>query len=409
MAVDLYPHQLKAVKEMHNGCVLKGGVGTGKTRTALYYFYIRVGLGSVKTNGEGESLPPSKPRDLYVITTAKKRDELDWVGEAAKFAISTRREDSLGRIQLTVDSWNNIARYVDRRDAFFIFDEQRLVGSGSWVKAFYAIAKANQWIMLSATPGDTWMDYVPVFIANGYYKNRTEFARRHVVYSHYAKFPKIERYLETGVLERHRRSVLVEMPYKRHTTRRMHNTLVSHRSEMFDQVRTARFNVFENRPCRDISEVFSVLRRVVNDDPARFAAVLELLEEHPRLIIFYNFNYELEMLRTLHDVLGIPVAEWNGHKHEPVPEGDSWVYLVQYTAGAEGWNCVTTDSMVFYSLNYSYRLFEQSQGRIDRLNTPYRDLHYFVMRSNSWIDQQIWKALIKKENFSEAKIAANLT
>ena len=405
MAINLRPHQINAVKELHNGSILKGGVGTGKSRVALYYFYTRVVRGSVRTNGFGENLAPSKPRDLYIITTAKKRDDLDWIGEGAKFALSSDRRASVGGILLTVDSWNNIGNYRDVKDAFFIFDEQRLVGSGSWVKAFYAIAKANQWIMLSATPGDTWMDYIPVFVANGFYKNRTEFIRRHVVYTYFGKFPKVDRYLETGVLERHRRSVLVFMPYERHTTRSMHNVVVSHREELFDRVRSTRFNVFEDRPCRDIADVFRVLRRVVNEDPVRLGAVHKILEKHPRLIIFYNFNYELEMLRSLKDVLGIPMAEWNGHKHEPVPVGDRWIYLVQYVAGAEGWNCTTTNAMVFYSLTYSYKNFEQAQGRIDRMDTPYSDLHYHVLRSGSWIDQQIWKALRKKENFSEKKLS----
>lgn len=404
MVVDLKPHQLQAVKELHNGSVLKGGVGTGKSRTALYYFYTRICGGSVRTNGIGDYQAPTRPRDLYIITTARKRDELDWVGEGAQFGISAnRRDDSMAGILFTIDSWNNLGDYLAVRDAFFIFDEQRLVGSGSWVKAFIAIAKANQWIMLSATPGDTWMDYIPLFVANGFYKNRTEFIRRHVVYSHFAKFPKVERYLETGVLERFRRSILVEMPYERHTTRCLYKVDVSHREELFDRVRTTRFNVFEDRPCRDIADLFRVLRRVVNDDPSRFAAILELLEKHPKLIIFYNFNYELEMLRTLHDVLGIESAEWNGHKHEPVPTGDRWVYLVQYTAASEAWNCTTTDAMVFYSLTYSYKVFEQSQGRIDRMDTPFSILNYYVLMSKSMIDSAIWKSLRKKENFSEAR------
>lgn len=405
MSVDLYPHQLKAVKELQNGSVLKGGVGTGKSRTALYYFYTRVCGGSVRLGDYGRAAPPSRPRDLVVITTAKKRDELDWEREAVKFGISTLRDISVGGIELTVDSWNNIGSYVDRRGAFFIFDEQRLVGSGAWVKAFLAIAQANEWIMLSATPGDTWMDYIPVFVAHGFYKNRTEFIRSHVVYSNFSKFPKIERYVEEGRLTKLRHQVVVEMPYLRHTTRHMHNVLVGYDKEMFERVVKDRWHVFEERPIRDVAELFLVMRKVVNSSASRVDAILELMQKHPRLIVFYNFNFELEALRLLGDVTTI--AEWNGHKHEPVPEGDSWLYLVQYTAGAEGWNCVTTDATAFYSLNYSYKIFEQAQGRIDRMNTPYRDLHYYVLRSGSLIDQAILKALRNKKNFSEKTAEKN--
>lgn len=408
-SIELGEHQIKAIKELSNGKILKGGVGTGKTRTALAYFYTRVAEGTLRVNGAGDTTTPRRPIDIYVITTAKKRDELDWQREAAGLGLLTkavedgdRRASSVGGIQLVVDSWNNVGNYVGRQDGFFIFDEQRLVGSGSWVKAFYAIAKKNQWIMLSATPGDTWMDYIPVFVANGFYKNRTEFIRRHVVYSNFTKFPKIDRYVETAVLERYRRRVLVDMPYKRHTTRRHHNLVVPYPRELLDgRVMRDRWHVYEERPIRDVGELFIVMRRVNNSDPGRLVAIRNLLAKNQRLIIFYNFNYELDILRKLAD--GHVVAEWNGHKHEPVPEGDSWVYLVQYTAGAEGWNCTTTDAMAFYSLPYSYKLWEQAHGRIDRLNTPYTELNYFVLKSAAKIDSAIWKALVSKKNFSEKR------
>jgi len=410
MAVELDPHQLKAAREMSNGCILKGGVGSGKSRTALYYFYTRVAGGSVRTNGVGEASPPPRDIDLYIITTAKKRDDLDWNEEIAAFGLSVDPGRNLeGRLRIVVDSWNNISRYVDRRGSFFIFDEQRLVGSGAWVKAFLTIAQANQWVMLSATPGDSWMDYIPVFIAHGFYKNRTEFLRRHVVFNHFQKFPKVDHYVEDVRLRKLRDQIVVDMPYKRHTVRHTNHVTVKHDKVKTERVMKDRWHVYEDRPIRDVGEMFLLMRRVSNDNPHRLAAVMQLLEKHPRLIIFYNFNYELEMLRSLKDILGIEMAEWNGHKHEPVPEGESWVYLVQYAAGAEGWNCTTTDAICFYSLTYSYKHFEQSKGRIDRLNTPYTDLYYHVIRSGAPIDRMIWKALLNKENFSEAKVGTNWT
>lgn len=396
--VDLYPHQTKALREMKNGCILRGGVGTGKSRTAIAY-YILDCMGRFKINGAGGFKAMDRPRDLYIITTAKKRDDLEWLDEASNFGIG--RTESLYGTRITVDSWNNILAYKDVQNAFFIFDEQRLVGRGAWVKAFLDIAKRNRWILLSATPGDNWMDYVPVFIANGFYKNRSEFIHEHVVFFPYAKFPKVERYTGTGVLEKYRRQILVEMPYSRHTIRHVENYAVEYDKALFDRVWKDRWNVYEDEPIKDVAELFRVARKVVNSDPSRLGAVLKLLEKHPRLIIFYNFNYELEMLRTLKTTLGIDVGEWNGHKHEPVPVSDKWVYLVQYTAGAEGWNCITTDAMVYYSLNYSYKINEQGKGRIERLNTPYTDLYYYILRSGSPIDQAIYKSLLTKENFNE--------
>lgn len=403
MAVDLYPHQLKAKGEMHNGCVLEGGVGSGKTRVALTYFVIEEAHGSLRINGEGDDSEFKTPKDLYVLTTAKKRDELEWEGEAARFSISTSRDSSLGGVLLTVDSWNNISKYSNIEGAFFIFDEQRLVGSGAWVKAFLKIAKNNHWIMLSATPGDSWIEYAPVFIANGFYKNRTEFIDKHVIYARFSRYPKIDRYIASGLLAKHRSEVLVRMPYERHTTRHIQDVVVDHNKSLFERVVKERWNIYEERPIRDISELFRVMRKLVNSDPSRSNFLVTLLQTHPCLIVFYNFNYELEILRTLSSQLSIAVAEWNGQKHQPIPEGKSWIYLVQYTAGAEGWNCVTTNSMVFFSLNYSYKINEQAKGRIDRLNTPYFDLHYFILRSDSVIDNAIRKTLSTKKSFNEKR------
>jgi len=429
MGPELAPHQLKALGELRNGSILCGGVGTGKSRTALAYYL-----------NKGEPY-----EDLYVITTAKKRDSLDWEQEAAAFGIGKARNATVAGV-LHVDSWNNIGKYADVRGGFFIFDEQRLVGSGKWVKSFLKIAKANAWILLSATPGDTWLDYIPVFVANGFYPNRTAFKREHVVYSTWTKFPKVERYLSVSKLVRYRNQLLVEMPYERHTRRHGKLINVDFDNEVFQLAKEKRWNPYENRPIREITELFSVMRRIVNSDPSRLEKLQQLAAAHPRLIVFYNFDYELQLLRSLFQAtaattasestttthtaapiatsssreLSIPnsimsstptpisgssfrVAEWNGHKHEPIPDTDRWVYLVQYRAGAEGWNCIATDAMVFYSLTYSYRDFEQAHGRIDRLNTPFTDLYYFVLRSNSWIDMAVWKALKAKKNFNERK------
>ena len=407
MAVELAPHQLEAVRNIHNGSLLKGGVGSGKSRVALTYFFTKECDGRLKVNGKGENVWPTKPKNLYVITTGKKRDDKDWHKEASKFGISTGDIGQLDGIKLTVDSWNNIAKYTEVENAFFIFDEQRLVGSGAWVKAFYTIATRNRWIVLSATPGDTWIDFIPIFVANGYFKNRTDFIRKHVVYNNFTKFPKVDRYVATGDLETLRRRVLVDMPYRRHTHRHVNNVPVSFSRVSYDLVVRQRWHIYEDRPLKDVGEMFIVMRKLVNSDPSRLGATMELMEKHPKLIIFYNFNYELDMLRTLMNTLSCPYSEWNGHKHEELIDGDRWTYLVQYTAGAEGWNCISTDATLFFSLNYSWKLLEQAKGRIDRMDTPYVDLYYYLLRSMSPIDNGITKALAGKKNFNEGAFLRN--
>lgn len=382
----LRPHQKEALDQLQNGSILWGPVGSGKTRVAMAY-YVQEQL---------SRLDRDEPQDLIVITTAKKRDSKDWENEAAKWVIG-KAGDSTFYGRLVVDSWNNLGKYVTCSDALFVFDEQRLVGSGAWVKAFLKIAKHNSWIMLSATPGDTWLDYIPVFIANGFYKNRTEFKREHVVYNAYSKWPKVERYLGVQKLVRLRSQILVKMPFDAHTIRHQHLIETDYNTSLMYDARERRWHPFQDHPLRDVTELFFVMREIVNTDPTRLANLINIQEERKRVIVFYNFDYELEIIRGMEGL--VPFAEWNGHKHQEIPEADQWVYAVQYYAGAEGWNCIETDTTVFWSLTYSYKLWEQAHGRIDRMDTPYLHLHYYVLKSKSEIDNAIWKALSAKRDF----------
>jgi hypothetical protein len=387
--VDLRPHQKEALTRLRDGRILWGGVGSGKSRVAVAYY-------------ETEH----RHKDVYVITTAKKRDSKDWEGEFARIVVGGERDSTLHGV-LTVDSWNNLDKYKDVVGAFFIFDEQRLVGSGTWVKAFLKIAKTNKWILLSATPGDTWLDYIPVFVANGFYKNRTEFKREHVVYAPFTKFPKVDRYIGEGRLIKLRNQILVRMRYEKETIRHSLTQPVEYNEELTKSVLKNRWHIYQNRPIKDIAELNGVLRRITNSDPSRLRRVEELLEKHPKMVLFYNFNYELEILRRLGE--NVAIAEWNGWKHEEIPTASSWAYLVQYVAGSEGWNCVETDTIGFYSLTYSYKLWEQAHGRIDRLNTPYIDLYYHTLRSKSGIDTAIWRALKAKKSFNANHLPAEYT
>lgn len=403
MAIELYEHQKDAIEKLRSGSILCGGVGSGKSRTALGYYFIKECCGKIKINGVGGYSPMKRPKDLYIITTARKRDKLEWEEECIPFLLSTNKEASVGGVGVFVDSWNNIQKYQDVRDAFFIFDEQKVVGSGAWVKAFDKIAKKNNWILLSATPGDTWMDYIPVFVANGFYKNRTEFIRRHVVYSRFTKWPKVEKYLEVARLIRLRDQVIVKMHYQKPTTAHDKTIITEFDREKFDTLMIMRWNIYEDRPVKDIAELCLLMRRLVNSDPSRLQVIVDLFTTHQKLIIFYNFDYELELLLDLGNRLAIPTTQWNGHKHEEIPKADSWLYLVQYFAGAEAWNCIETNALVFYSQSYSYKTMVQAAGRIDRLNTPFKDLYYYYLRSNSPIDLAINKSLRNKQNFNENK------
>lgn len=398
--MQLKDYQLDAVRKMKNGCILNGGVGSGKSITSLGYYYLRNGGDISFLKGKGHK-KMKKPKDLYIITTARKRDTMEWEKELGFYLLSTNPESSAYSNKITVDSWNNIKKYKDVKNAFFIFDEQRVVGYGSWTKSFLKIAKFNEWILLSATPGDTWSDYIPVFIANGFFKNKTEFCREHVIYSRFTSYPKIEDYRGTGKLLKLRRSILIDMNFKRQSIPHHEDIYVKYNVKEYKKITKDRWDIWNDEPIINASGLCYALRRSVNEHDSRQLALLEIYEKHPRVIIFYNFNYELDILKKLYYGPDVAIAEWNGHRHDPIPKCENWVYLVQYTAGAEGWNCIATDTIIFYSQNYSYKIMKQSAGRIDRMNTPYKDLYYYHLKSRAGIDIAISKALKAKKNFNE--------
>lgn len=405
----LRDYQMHAVEKMSNGCILNGGVGSGKSRTGLYYYFKEQG-GSFENS---KYIPMKNPKDLYIITTAMKRDSHEWEGELANYHISINKEATYYKdLKVVIDSWNNIKKYVEVTNAFFIFDEDRVTGSGTWVKSFYKIAKNNDWIILSATPGDTWEQYIPVFVANGFYRNKTEFAREHIIYSRFTKYPQIDRYIGLNKLLRLRNKILVDMDFHRDTISHHEDVFVHYDISKYKDVIRTRWDPFKNEPIQQASGLCYVLRKIVNTDESRIVALMEILEKTPRAIIFYNFDYELEMLKHLFwDCDGVEggyfedykVAEWNGHAHQPIPDSKKWVYLVQYTAGCEGWNCIKTDTIIFFSQNYSYKVVQQASGRINRMNTPYTDLYYYHIISRSGIDLAIRKALDQKKKFNESR------
>ena len=395
--INLRDYQQEAIEKMHNGCILCGDVGSGKSRTSIAYYFKEQGGELYSDN----YTPMNEPRDLYIITTARKRDTLEWEQELAPFLLSTHEDLNYYNNKVTVDSWNNVYKYIDRYGAFFIFDEQRVVGSGSWVKAFLKIAVKNQWILLSATPGDKWHDYVPVFVANGFFRHKTDFERQHVVWNRFTKYPKVDRYINQGTLIKYRSQILVRMKDQRTTRRHYQLVLTGYDIDNYNMILKDRWDIYEEEPIKEISKMCYLLRRVCNEDPSRIVELTKIVEDNPKVIIFYNFNYELALIRDMLTNMQVPFAEWNGEKHEPIPSTDSWAYVVQYSAGAEGWNCIETNVVVLYSQNYSYKITHQAEGRIDRINTPYKDLYYYILRSSSSIDLAIARDLHNKGTFKE--------
>lgn len=373
MAIRLYDNQREAIFKLDSGKVLKGGVGSGKTITALCYYFTF-----------------HRDKKLIVLTTAKKRDTRDWEEEA----------EAVGIKDICVDSWNNIKKYLDKTGYFFIFDEQRVSGIGKWSECFIKIAKKNKWILLTATPGDNWLDYMSIFIANGFYRNKTDFRKQHVIYDPFVNYPKVKRYVNERKLQYFRNKVLVIMDDNRKTIRCPQYVRCKYDKESYSIVLDRRWDILKNKPIKNPSRVTQLARYIVNIDVSRIKATKEIFKEIDKLIVFYNYDYELFILENLCRQSEKPYAQWNGHKHEEIPKSDKWIYLVHYSS-AEGWNCIETNYILFYSLNYSYKVMEQAEGRIDRLNTPFVDLHYIYMIAPSSIDNSIMAALNRKKKFNE--------
>lgn len=395
----LYDFQYEAVNKAFNGCIFNGGTGTGKSRTGLYFYFKEQGGSYIGS----DYVPMSNPKDLYIITPAVKRDKHEWESDLSLFRMHPNKDLNYYDNKIVIDSWNNIKKYVDVKDSYFIFDEDKVCGGGSWTKSFLKITKSNDWIILSASPGDTWIDYWSVFVANGFYKNKTEFQREHVIYSRYSKFPQVERYINTQRLERLRNKILIDMSVQRHTRPHHEDVYCNYDIPFYKDVLKKRWDPYKNEPLKQASELCYILRKIVNSDESRQVKLLELLEDHPRAIIFYSYDYEREILMNLGYSEGTMIAEWTGHKHEPIPETEKWVYLVNYASGAEGFNCISTDTIIFYSQTYSYKTLLQSIGRIDRLDTNFIDLYYYHLKSRSGIDLAISKALKEKKQFNERR------
>lgn len=389
----LFDHQKEAINNLQSGNILQGGTGSGKSITAIAWYFC------VLCGGKIDPLyfPMTNPKPLYIITTAKKRDSLEWEKDLLPFNLNPRDEYPL----VIIDSWNNIKKYVDIKDAVFLFDEQRVIGNGTWVKCFLKIAKQNQWILLTATPGDKMEDYIPVFLANGFYRNITDFRTQHIEYDPYSKFHKVLKYHNSAKFIRLREQITVRMHYDK-GTEQIHKTIkCNYNKELTLNTIKNRWDIFKNEPIESASSLCYILRRIANSDPSRIIELWEIHQHFNRIIVFYNFNYELDALRQMCDEYGYNYAEWNGQKHEEIPDTDEWLYFVQYSAGNEGWNCITCKCIVFYSASYSYKTMIQASGRIDRLNTPFKTLFYYHLTSDSIIDKNINSALKKKKKFNE--------
>lgn len=136
----------------------------------------------------------------------------------------------------------------------------------------------------------------------------------------------------------------------------------------------------------------------------RYSMIKELLEStNDRMVIFYNFNAELEQLKVICEELDKPISQVNGSVKDldNFENIDNTVLLVQYQAGAMGLNLQKANKIIYFSLTESSDLFEQSKKRIHRIGTTQPCFYYILMCENS-VEEDIYKSLLLKQDYNDA-------
>lgn len=384
MAVTFKDYQKRAINQMHNGCILCGGVGAGKSLTSLGYI---------------DKVYPSGT--VYIITPARKRNTGEWFDDI--------RKNDMDETRFVVDSWNNLSKYKDVKDAFFLFDEQKVSGKGTWAKSLIRIAKSNQWILLSATPGDTYDDYATVLIANGFVRNRTTWYDEYCVTKSQPFFHIVD-HKNKDVIDMMIRRIFIKMDYQSDKKRIERVIPIQARSAGEEkEILMTHKAPGAQMPFTTFAAAIAYVRMNCYDKSKKTEALRKIIEKHKKIIVFYNFLSEkLEIERAAIDA-NVTINFYNGQRHDPIPDTDEWVYGVQYNSGAEAWNCITTNAMVFYSPNYSYKTMEQAHGRIDRVNSPYECLYYYMLLNELNIDNKVMNALSSKKDFNEKMLEEERT
>ena len=136
----------------------------------------------------------------------------------------------------------------------------------------------------------------------------------------------------------------------------------------------------------------------------KLQAFQELLEStNDRLIVFYNFNAELEALKGICDSVERPYSVVNGESKDlyAYEHESGSITLIQYQAGAMGLNLQKANKIVYFTPPLSSELFEQSKKRIHRVGQSKTCFYYYLTCGGS-IEEKIYRTLAMRKSYTEA-------
>ena len=133
----------------------------------------------------------------------------------------------------------------------------------------------------------------------------------------------------------------------------------------------------------------------------KIARLIDLVNStSDRVIIFYNFNTELEVLRKV--LFDRPISIVNGQVKDlkEYENNDNSVTLIQYQAGAMGLNLQKANRIIYFSLPERSELFEQSKARICRIGQE-KQCYYHIMMCHKSVEEKIYECLLMRKDYTD--------
>ncbi|MBL0992197.1 MAG: DEAD/DEAH box helicase [Escherichia coli] len=420
--MKLFDYQKEAIENFESKPLNLSDVGTGKS-------YMSIG-----------SYVKSECSKLLIICLAPKVN--DFVEDSEIFNLNVtalnkgtkKNKELLSESNLVAisfeSSWRltELNKWVDK-DTFIIIDESHKVSvSKSKVTKFVmGLSKRAKYNYLcTATPVsngklENW--YPQLFISNVFRKPKKEFEQLFVIKQMRQmgsmRFMQITGYRNEHLLEQMIDEASVK--YKRDKGYLPEDYVYkTKKPAMYNKLKKSRLYKDDNDLRVELdnsSKLFNSLRQVshgflngiskqVSKEPfERLDAILET-HNNERVVIFYNYKWEAEMLKQLLDKLKRPYGEYNGSVKDlkPFKNNDNGVVLAQYKSASTGINdFVISNVMVFNSMPLSSTEYLQAKGRTDRHGQDKTPLYYHIVPDTP-IEKKIFSVVTNGKDFTNEMI-----